>query len=148
MDIDIENVKIAKINEDNSFDVLLTYNDSDYFISDVDGFGRYILLEDQSGSSDYNIPNEFMILSCYPNPFNPYTTINYSVDIPSEVEITVYNLLGEKINSIDNVYRDVGTYLAKWNGHSDDGTIMPTGIYFIEINNGLNKDVRKVTLLK
>ena len=49
---------------------------------------------------------------------------------------------------IRDSYREVGTYSTKWDGYSDDGTIMPTGIYFIEINNGLNKDVRKVTLLK
>ena len=79
---------------------------------------------------------------------------NYIISEKKDTElVNAFTQLGlectaEKINSIDNVYRDVGTYLAKWNGHSDDGTIMPTGIYFIEINNGLNKDVRKVTLLK
>ena len=94
------------------------------------------------------IPYEFGIKSCYPNPFNPIVSIDYTIDIDSNVKLSIYNILGQKVNVIDYGYQLRGDYTVVWNGTDRQGRLMPSGVYFLEINNNNSKMVKPVTLLK
>ena len=137
---------IARLNNGN-LELMSTDYYNGYMISSISEFGDYILLQNNNMNSQ-DLPEKFGIKSCYPNPFNPSTTINYFVDYESEIYITVYNLLGEKVRELENSLKTPGTYSIQWDGINDFNEKVATGIYFIELKNANLKDVRKVTFIK
>lgn len=102
-------------------------------------------IEDESK----NLPNEFSLSQNYPNPFNPTTTIAYSLPEASNVNITIFNALGQIVESLVDASYSAGVYTYDWNA-SD----MASGIYLVKISARGNKtwknftEVRKMMLLK
>ena len=88
-------------------------------------------------------PESFELLQNYPNPFNPETVIRYQLSIVSEVRLTVYNALGQKVETLVNETQSPGTYTLHW-----DGTALPAGLYFYEMSAGNDRATRKMILLK
>jgi hypothetical protein len=76
----------------------------------------------------------------YPNPFNPVTTIRYGVETHDyaslQVQIEIYNVLGEKITTLVSAEQPAGEYTVRW-----DATGLPTGVYFcrLETGEGINR---------
>ncbi len=95
------------------------------------------------------LPDKFKLIGNYPNPFNPSTTIKYSLPFSSSVKLTVYNILGQKIKMLVNRIQSAGYHEYSWNADSE-----PSGIYLYalsaESNNGKNnfRAVKKMILLK
>jgi len=95
-----------------------------------------------------NISN-FSLSQNYPNPFNPSTTIHYSIPNESEVSISVYNILGAKVEELFRGRSPAGNYEVNWNASN-----FSSGIYFLRMNavsiksNGHFADVKKLILLK
>jgi len=89
------------------------------------------------------------LLQNYPNPFNPTTIIEFSILIESNVELSIYNLKGQKIESLVNTELDAGNHTVIWNGSDSSGKKVSSGIYFYKmIVNGKTKSVKKCLLLK
>ena len=87
--------------------------------------------------------NRFILQQNYPNPFNPTTKIQFSVSEPGQVELTVFNLLGQKIKTLLNEYKTSGTYTINFNARN-----LISGVYITElVFNGLT-ETRKMTLIK
>ncbi|HEX3073188.1 MAG TPA: T9SS type A sorting domain-containing protein, partial [Ignavibacteriales bacterium] len=82
-------------------------------------------------------------LSAYPNPFNPQTTIAFTIPNAGKVELAVYDMLGRKITELLNEYRDKGSYEVKFNGAD-----LASGIYFYTIRAGSFVKTEKLMLLK
>jgi hypothetical protein len=82
-------------------------------------------------------------LSAYPNPFNPQTTIAFTIPNAGKVELAVYDLLGRKVTELLNEYRDKGSYEIKFNGAN-----LASGIYFYTIKTGNFVKTEKLMLLK
>ncbi|MCK6621636.1 MAG: T9SS type A sorting domain-containing protein [Calditrichaceae bacterium] len=93
-------------------------------------------------------PGEYLLLGNYPNPFNPSTTIKYSVPTPTRVELKIYNALGQLVSILVDDYQTTGEYSAVWEGKDDGGNTMPSGNYFYRIQMGEFSAVRKMTYLK
>ncbi len=93
-------------------------------------------------------PNEYRLLGNYPNPFNPSTTIKYSVPAPSRVELKIYNALGQLVRILVDGYQATGEYAAVWDGKDAGGNTLPSGNYFYRIQMGEFSAVRKMTYLK
>lgn len=91
----------------------------------------------------FSIPDQTTLFPNYPNPFNPITVIEFSVHNSSYVEILVYDVMGRKVETILSKYLTNGNYSIKWNASS-----LPSGIYFIEMINGIFKQTQKALLLK
>jgi hypothetical protein len=79
------------------------------------------------------IPGEFVLYPNYPNPFNPSTNIKFSIMKAANTQLTIYNLLGEKIKELINGYFLQGTYSVEWNGTNDDLQTVPSGVYLIKM---------------
>ena len=79
------------------------------------------------------IPNSFTLYQNYPNPFNPETTIEFSLQKKSQVVLEIYNILGQRVSILDRGTRSAGTYRLTWDGKSDAGVVMPSGIYFYRL---------------
>ncbi len=75
-------------------------------------------------------------LQSVPNPFTDHTRIQYQIPEEGQVELSVYNLSGEKVRTLVNEYKSAGTYDVTWYGNDDQGIKMPEGlyIYFLRSN--------------
>jgi len=84
----------------------------------------------------------------YPNPFNPETTIHFSLQKDSRVTLDIYNIKGQLVRSLLNDFYKEGTHLILWNGKDDRGVTVSSGVYFYRmIADGYN-GVRKMVLMK
>jgi len=93
--------------------------------------------------SDILIPNNSGINDCYPNPFNPSITINFELSERSFTDISVYNLLGEKVDNLLSKYNLAGNHSIQWNA-----SLFPTGVYFIKLVTPSFSEARKIIYLK
>lgn len=91
-----------------------------------------------------NKPKQFSLSQNYPNPFNPQTSIEYQLPWNSQVNLSIYNALGQKVTTIVSGKQTAGTYVAKW-----DATGFSSGVYFyrIETNKGIIQ-TKKLVVLK
>ena len=89
------------------------------------------------------IPTEFSLEQNYPNPFNPVTIIRYELPHSTEVNLTIYNLLGQEIEILVNEYQPAGTYEASFNALA-----LPSGTYFYRLQAGKFVQTKKMVLLK
>jgi len=86
----------------------------------------------------------FFITQNYPNPFNAVTTIRYAVGTPGKVELSIYNLLGQKVATLVNDSKPAGNYTVNW-----DASGFSSGIYYCVLRTGENLvQTRKMVLLK
>jgi hypothetical protein len=91
-----------------------------------------------------DIPAEFALYQNYPNPFNPVTAISYHLSAVSHVELSVYNLLGQKVAKLVNENQNAGFYQVEW-----DASGFSSGIYFyrLQTDGGFLK-TRKLMLIR
>ena len=102
------------------------------------------------------IVNSESILYNYPNPFNPSgaersptTTISFSISEESKIELTVYNIEGQRVRSLTNNVFIKGNHSVIWNGDDDSGNLVSSGIYLYKLNvNGKTEAMKKCLLLK
>jgi len=69
----------------------------------------------------------------FPNPFNQSTTINYQVPKDTEVEIIIYNLMGQKVKALESGFKRAGYYSLQWNGQNEYGKNEPSGVYIYQL---------------
>ena len=104
-------------------------------------------LKKNSLTNEKSIPNDFTLHQNYPNPFNPVTNIEYTLPEERRVVFEIYNVLGQKINTLLDANKEAGQYLVKWNGTNDAGRKVTAGIYFIRMRAGTFEKSIKVMLL-
>jgi hypothetical protein len=115
----------------------LDYDDEDVLLSS----GYYPVVTDIDDDEPIT-PSSIAIPFNYPNPFNPVTTIAFSIDAPATVRLDIYDILGRQVNSIED-YFDVGVHEIDW-----DGSDKPSGIYYYTIRYDDNYFKGRMTLLK
>jgi len=121
----------------------------DYKIENIDSDGSSKFYGPISISIEtQKLPEKFEMSQNYPNPFNPVTSINYSLPKNSQVKLVVYNALGEVVNELVNQTQSAGTYSITWDGRSNVGTFVSTGIYFYKIHTEDFSQVKKMILSK
>ena len=86
------------------------------------------------GVNDDQIPNAFSLSQNFPNPFNPSTTINFALPMPVSLNISVFNILGEKVVELLNSEIGAGFHNVVWNGRNSFGYIVPTGVYIYRLS--------------
>ena len=95
------------------------------------------------------LPMDFYISENYPNPFNPTTSIDFGIPSDLNVQINIYNIIGQQVVSIDQGLLNPGAYTVTWNGKDTFGNFVPSGVYFYEIKAGEKfQRIKKMTLLK
>jgi hypothetical protein len=105
-----------------------------FFMDDLTVGTIIIPTSGNPGTSPTNIATNFQLQQNYPNPFNPTTTIKYSIVSKSIVSLSVYNMLGQRIKTIeDGVVHENGFYSAAWNGEDEKGRKLCSGIYFYRL---------------
>lgn len=119
-----------------------------YFVVNEDSLVVQYTLNPTS-VDDNVIALENFVYQNYPNPFNPETKISYSVKADTDVEITVYNIKGQRVKTLVNDKISAGNHTVIWNGQDDNGRNVATGIYFYrtKIGNDYIK-TRKMLMMK
>ncbi|HMN24347.1 MAG TPA: T9SS type A sorting domain-containing protein, partial [Ignavibacteriaceae bacterium] len=92
---------------------------------------------------DVNGPEQYSLDQNYPNPFNPSTLIKYSIAKDGFVNVSIFNLLGEKVATLVNGNAKAGSYEINFNASQ-----LSSGVYFYSIEAGDFKAVRKMMLMK
>ncbi len=95
-----------------------------------------------------SMPTEFALSQNYPNPFNPSTTISFDVPSSSDVVISVYNMLGQKVVDLVNDAYAPGVYNVQWSGLNADGKPVGSGLYIYRMNAGDYSATSKMLFLK
>ena len=107
------------------------------YIQKKEGFAEGIVL-----------PDKLQIQSLYPNPFNPETKIRFATEKFSDVTVTIYSILGEKVTVAHNGELSSGTYDITWYGTDSNGNKVPSGVYFYEVRSDDRIQKGKMLLLK
>ena len=84
----------------------------------------------------------------YPNPFNPETNFSYSVKNEGPVLIEIYNIKGQKVNTLVNEVQAPGIYNLTWTGHDSYGKSVSSGMYFYTMKTGDYSSTKKMVLMK
>jgi len=92
---------------------------------------------------DRRLPTTFALEQNYPNPFNPTTAIGYQLSALSQVELSIYNLLGQKVANLVSEKQAAGYHTVEW-----DASGFASGVYYYQIEAGEFHDVRKMILLQ
>jgi flagellar hook assembly protein FlgD len=101
-----------------------------------------------TGKSEPLLPDAFSLSQNYPNPFNSETEIEYTLPKDCHVELTLYNILGQKVKTLVNQYQDAGYKMVHWNSRDDEGNEVASGIYFYKIEAERYVSVKKMIVLK
>ena len=94
-------------------------------------------------------PEAFALANNYPNPFNPATTIKYALPQAADVELTVYNVVGQVVRTLVAEHQSAGRYVVEWDATNDNGHSLSSGMYFYRLEAGGEfREVKKMLLLK
>ena len=100
-----------------------------------------------------NLENELLKITNlnlhnYPNPFNPSTTIEYSLPENGEVEVSIYNIKGQKVKQLVKECQEPGTHTILWNGTDNNNSSVGSGVYFYKIKTEKSSLINKMIMLK
>ena len=98
--------------------------------------------------ADNDAPELKFALSNYPNPFNPTTTISFSIPNDGKVNLEVFNAKGQKVKTLVNERKTAGSHSIVWNGTDSRGNTLNSGVYFYKIKSDRFTSTKKMILLK
>lgn len=126
--------------------LIIESNDPDQKIAHVTIKGTSI--SKYSAALSGGKPDKFKIHQNYPNPFNSSTTFKYQVPEEEQLNITVYNIRGEKVKAIVNKTTSPGYYKIRWNGKNKYGEKVSSGLYIVRMRaESFNQNI-KLTYVK
>ena len=105
-----------------------------------------LLVKTESTAAE--IPNHFSLSQNYPNPFNPETNIEYALSKDTDVKLTIYNILGEKVKVLMDEHQTAGYKRAHWDGRDQKGEEVASGVYFYRLETKKFSKVKKMMLVK
>jgi hypothetical protein len=115
------------------------------YVERVDGRAKAIYPDFRSTtlSLTAKVPNDFGLAQNYPNPFNPSTTISFSVKEPCQVQVNIFNVLGQTVTCLVDEYLEAGTYDREWNADN-----FSSGVYFYQFKAKNFTETKKMVLMK
>ncbi len=100
------------------------------------------------GQTQISGPSGFRLAQNYPNPFNPSTTIEFTVPERSDVELLIYNTMGQKVKTLVLGPRNPGDYRIQWDGRNERGLAVSSGVYIYRLRVGKVTDSRKMIFMR
>jgi len=112
-----------------------------YRLNQIDQDGRSFL--SKTIEVNVSLPQQYSLNQNYPNPFNPTTIIEYSLPKAGNVELTLYNSIGQIVSRLAHGYQEAGNYSVKF-----DGLNCSTGVYFYQLKTAEYTSIKKMILVK
>lgn len=152
---------LADIDLDGDLDIVIPSN-TGIFVIDIKRpaysieWNCYMGSYNRSGNvyqSTPNVDNTAPVLAtelkgAFPNPFNPSTTLSFSVKETAEVSLDIFNQKGQKVRSLLNSTMSPGEHQIIWNGNDDNGRQVSSGLYFFRMKSGTYSSTRKMIMMK
>ncbi|HMA62843.1 MAG TPA: T9SS type A sorting domain-containing protein [bacterium] len=110
---------------------------------DLEDVGKEVAIDNNE-----NIAYSYKLKQNYPNPFNPTTHVAFQIPEPKRVNISIYNILGQKVRTLTSRKYSTGSHILIWNGKNDNGATVPSGAYFMRMEAGNFTQVKKMLFLK
>jgi len=104
--------------------------------------------QEPAATEDQQIPQTFVLHDPYPNPFNDRLSIPVSIPDPGAVDMMIYDIRGHLVHAHRYPYLTPGRTTLHWDGRSDDGKELGTGVYFLHLMNGSDQANQKIVLIK
>ncbi len=95
-----------------------------------------------------DLPHAVVGLENIPNPFNPMTSIRFSLEAETQVSLEVYDVKGRLLRTLANGPRQPGDHQVNWDGRDDAGRVLPSGTYFCRIESGEDVESLKMMLVR
>jgi hypothetical protein len=105
----------------------------------------------EEGMTEEEAPAGFSLSSNYPNPFNPITSIQYTVQgrqTPLRTTLKIYNIRGQRVRTLVDEPNGRGTHRVVWDGRSDEGKAVASGVYLYELRVGDFSQTKKMVLMR
>ncbi len=148
----LSNIQSLNLNEE---EFLARIEMSEHLLANnSDNLEKFVSGEGDPGSEINNVPNEYLLLGNYPNPFNPSTTISYALLYQSSVDLVIYDIMGREIKSFNISSQSSGYQNILWDGTNENGNSIASGIYLYRIsiksldNNEVFAKTAKLMMLK
>ncbi|MDD3536486.1 MAG: S8 family serine peptidase [Candidatus Cloacimonetes bacterium] len=152
---------LADIDRDGDLDIVIP-NNTGIFVVDIKRPAQSIEWQcymgsfNRSGNIYQSTPNveelapalATELKGAYPNPFNPSTTLSFSLKDKGEVSLDIYNQKGQKVRSLYSGSLEAGEHQLVWNGTDDGGRTMPSGLYYYRMKSGTYSSTRKMIMMK
>ena len=101
-----------------------------------------------AATAETGLPGRFSLSQNYPNPFNAQTRIDFASAEQGRISLHIFNILGQKVNTLVDDIRPAGTYQVVWDGKNDGGFPVASGIYFYRFRSGRRIQTRRMVLLR
>ncbi|MEX1014610.1 MAG: FG-GAP-like repeat-containing protein, partial [Candidatus Paceibacterota bacterium] len=125
------------------YTVDLDNDGDDDIVTNSDHSGKIIIFENVGGNESIRRKDEFSLKQNYPNPFNPSTIIEYGIQEKTFVNISIFNLLGEKVRTLVNESKNKGYYSIQFNASE-----LASGVYFYRLKTVNFVETKKLTIIK
>jgi hypothetical protein len=109
----------------------------------VNGEGTVTIDDVLETNETIQFPEKFSLNQIYPNPFNPMTSIQFSVESFGETSLQIFDLIGRLVETLVQEKMEPGSYKVNWHP-----TNMSSGLYFVELKSGDQREIQKITYLK
>ena len=106
------------------------------------------MLDIEAGKSETLVPDRYLLYQNYPNPFNPTTTIRYGLPERQDVEITIYNILGQRIRTFSYKNQPAGYHELLWDGRNSHNITVATGVYIYRMKSADFVNSKKMLLIR
>jgi len=128
----------------NSTSLIIVAPDSEELFSTSGNFIiEEIIVANEESYIPVDMPSEFMVSKAYPNPFNPSTSVSIYVPTNDFVNVSVYNIMGQKVATLYNGSMAAGNHIIRWNASN-----MTSGMYFIRAESKSDASIQRVSLVK
>jgi hypothetical protein len=94
------------------------------------------------------MPTRTELRGTFPNPFNPVTTVSFSLAEQADVTLTVYNTLGQPVRTVVHQRMSAGFHAIRWNGRDNAGRAVSSGVYLVRMTAGTYTNVMRVTMVR
>ncbi len=105
-------------------------------------------IETSVAEAESIVPEEFALAQNFPNPFNASTTITLQLALPSQVELSIYSISGQRVRTLINDSLPAGHHRLQWDGHNERGEPVASGAYLYQLSAGDFVATRQLMLLK
>jgi len=95
-----------------------------------------------------DIPFKTALIGNYPNPFNPSTTISFTLAQSENVKLSIYNVKGQVVKTLINSQQEAGRHSVVWNGDDDYLNKVASGIYFYRLETSAGRQTKRMILMK
>ncbi|MBN2829767.1 MAG: VCBS repeat-containing protein [Candidatus Cloacimonetes bacterium] len=118
------------------------------FRGDLKRSGNFNMLDYVDNQEETQLPLYTDLENNYPNPFNPVTNISFTLAESQEVELTIYNIKGQKITTLLHDVKSAGRHTVVWDGTDDNAKSVSSGIYFYRLKTSGKSMIKKMSLIK